>query len=139
MGGVVEKVGSKASGTWKVGDRVLSTFCQSHVTGQVRESDMKSGLGFPLPGVLQTYRIFPAHGLVKAPDHLSDEQASTLPIAATTAWMSINGMRQMGSPGGRGETVLLQGTGGVSIAALQIAVASGATSKSILLQPFVQT
>lgn len=68
---------------------------------------------------------------MKAPEYLSDEEASTLPIAAVTAWMSINGMRPMGQSGGEGEIVLLQGTGGVAIAGLQIAKASGA--KGVLI------
>jgi NADPH:quinone reductase-like Zn-dependent oxidoreductase len=87
---------------------------------------MKHGLGLPLPGVLAEYRVFPEYGLVKAPAYLSDEEAATLPIAGLTAWMAINGMRPLGQPGGEGETVLIQGTGGVAVSGLQIAVASGA-------------
>ncbi|PSK42087.1 hypothetical protein B9Z65_4001 [Elsinoe australis] len=109
-----------------IGTRVLSTFNQSHLSGQIRAPDMATGLGLPLPGVLATHRVFPATGLVRCPSYLSDGEACTLPIAAVTAWMSLNGMRPMGRPGGRGERVLVQGTGGVAIAGLQIAVASGA-------------
>lgn len=112
--------------SWQAGDRVLSTFIQTHLSGQIKEADMAHGMGKPLPGVLQTYRVFPSYGLVRAPAYLSDEEASCLPIAAVTAWMAINGMRPIGHPGGKGETVLLQGTGGVSICGLQIAKASGA-------------
>lgn len=90
---------------------------------------MAFGLGLPLEGVLQTHRVFPTTGLVRAPAYLNDEEASALPIAAVTAWMSINGMRPIGHPGGEDETVLLQGTGGVSISGLQIAHAVGATSE----------
>ncbi|EXJ81708.1 alcohol dehydrogenase [Capronia coronata CBS 617.96] len=127
MCGTVVSIGEDTTSCpWRVGDRVLSTFSQSHLTGQVKAKDLASGLGLPLDGVLQTYRVFPVTGLVKAPDYLSDEAASTLPIAGVTAWMSINGMRPMGSPGGRGETILVQGTGGVSISGLQIAHAAGA-------------
>ncbi|KAF2141326.1 uncharacterized protein K452DRAFT_251161 [Aplosporella prunicola CBS 121167] len=111
---------------WKVGDRVLSTFCQSHVTGQIKAKDMTTGLGLPLPGVLQTHRVFPSHGLVKAPEYLSDEEAACLPIAAVTAWSSLKGMKPLGQSGAQTETVLLQGTGGVAISGLQIAKASGA-------------
>lgn len=125
MCGVVTQVGKNAS-PWKIGDRVLSTFSQTHVSGQVGEEDMRSGMGYPLPGVLATYRVFPVYGLVKTPSYLSDEEASTLPIAAVTAWMSINGMRPFAHNNGAGEVVLCQGTGGVSIAGLQIAKASGA-------------
>ncbi|GAD99161.1 alcohol dehydrogenase, zinc-containing, putative [Paecilomyces variotii No. 5] len=128
MCGIITAIGPGIS-DWKVGDRVLSTFNQTHLTGQITSKDMPYGLGFPLPGVLATHRVFPEYGLVKAPEYLSDEEASTLPIAAVTAWMSINGMRPLEQNGGEGEIVLLQGTGGVSIAGLQIAKASGAKAK----------
>ncbi|KAL2004531.1 hypothetical protein VTN00DRAFT_3416 [Thermoascus crustaceus] len=125
MCGVVTEVGKNVK-SWKVGDRVLSTFNQTHLTGQIQPKDMPYGLGFPLPGVLTTHRVFPEYGLVRAPEYLTDEEACTLPIASVTAWMAINGMRPMGQNGGEGEYVLLQGTGGVSISGLQIAKASGA-------------
>lgn len=114
------------SALWNPGDRVISIFNQTHLTGQVQAEHMKHGLGLPLPGVLAEYRKFPEYGLVKAPSYLSHEEAATLPIAGLTAWMAINGMRPFGQPGGEGETVLIQGTGGVAISGLQIAVASGA-------------
>ncbi|KAK1477411.1 zinc-binding dehydrogenase [Colletotrichum tamarilloi] len=126
MCGSVVSVGDGVS-RWKAGDRVLSIFNQTHLKGQIKPVDMKSGLGFPLEGVLQTYRVFSAEGLVRAPKHLSDEEAATLPIAAVTAWMSINQFRPLGQPGGQGEVVVCQGTGGVAISGLQIAKASGAT------------
>jgi NADPH:quinone reductase-like Zn-dependent oxidoreductase len=121
------------SSRFKTGARVLSIFNQTHLTGQVRESDMASGLGFPLQGVLAEYRVFPADGLVACPEYLSDEEASCLPIAGVTAWMSINGFQPLGQPldfskgDNRDEvpTVLVQGTGGVSVAGLQIAHAAG--------------
>ena len=87
---------------------------------------MKHGLGFPLEGTLQEYRVFDAEGLVKKSEYLTDEEACTLPIAGLTAWMAINGMRTLGHPGGKGEKVLIQGTGGVAISGLQIAHASSA-------------
>lgn len=90
---------------------------------------MAHGVGLPLEGVLQDYRVFPETGLVRVPDYLSDDQASCLPIAALTAWMAINWHRPFGQSGGQGEVVLVQGTGGVSISGLQIAKASGATSE----------
>ncbi|KKY35283.1 putative alcohol zinc-containing [Diaporthe ampelina] len=112
----------------RTGDRVMGTFCQDHLTGQIKAHHMGSGLGLPLEGVLQDYRVFPEHGLVKVPDYLKDEEASCLPVAAVTAWMSVNGLRPLGQAGGKGEIVLLQGTGGVSVSGLQIAKASGATT-----------
>jgi NADPH:quinone reductase-like Zn-dependent oxidoreductase len=125
MCGVVTQIGFGVS-QWAVGDRVLSTFLPEHQTGQVTEKELAGSIGLPLDGVLTTHRVFPAHGLVKAPSYLSDEEACTLPIAAVTAWMSINGMRPMGESGGKNEYILLQGTGGVAISGLQIAKASGA-------------
>jgi NADPH:quinone reductase-like Zn-dependent oxidoreductase len=133
MCGVIEAVGSDLTVPWKVGDRVMSIFNQTHLTGQVKAADMAGGLGKPLEGVLQTYRVFPTTGLVKTPKYLSDIEASCLPIAAVTAWMSINGMRPMGQGVGKGETVLLQGTGGVAISGLLIAKAAGAKGMSFLL------
>ncbi|KAJ5365498.1 Polyketide synthase enoylreductase [Penicillium concentricum] len=125
MCGVVTQVGSGVT-KWIVGDRVLSTFLPDHQTGQVTEKELGRSLGLPQDGVLATHRVFPDYSLVKAPSFMSDEEAATLPIASVTAWMSINGMRPMGQSGGKDEYVLLQGTGGVAIAGLQIAKAAGA-------------
>ncbi|GFF29989.1 zinc-type alcohol dehydrogenase-like protein C1773.06c [Aspergillus lentulus] len=125
MSGVVTEVGEGVT-AWKVGDRVLSTFLPDHQTGQVTEKELARGLGLPLDGVLATHRVFAEQALVRAPGYMTHEEGSTLPIASVTAWMSINGMRPMGQNGGEGEYVLLLGTGGVSIAGLQIAKASGA-------------
>jgi len=113
------------SDRWKEGQRVMAIFNQTHLTGQIQAHDMTSGLGLPLPGVLCEYRAFPAESLVAVPDFMSDEEACNLPIAAVTAWMAINGMRPLGQPAKGGETVLIQGTGGVAIAGLQIAHAAG--------------
>lgn len=110
----------------QTGDRVISTFAQTHLTGQVQAKDVASGLGGPGAGVLTQYRVFPTYGVVKIPDYLSDDEASCLPIAAVTAWMSLNCMRPQGEIIGKGETVVCQGTGGVSISAAQIASAAGA-------------
>jgi NADPH:quinone reductase-like Zn-dependent oxidoreductase len=123
--GTVESVGSGVTSV-KVGDRVTTIFNQSHLTGQILEADMSSGLGFPLPGVLTEYRVFDAVTLVKPPAYLTDEEASCLPIGAPTAWMSLNSFQPIGSPiSGSDKYVLLQGTGGVSISGLQIAHALG--------------
>ncbi|KAK3073949.1 hypothetical protein LTR53_004016 [Teratosphaeriaceae sp. CCFEE 6253] len=116
------------SDRWKAGQRVMAIFNQTHLTGQIKAHQMTSGLGLPLPGCLCEYRAFPADGLVAVPDYLSDEEACNLPIASVTAWMAINGFRLMGQPyngDGDSATVLIQGTGGVAIAGLQIAHAAG--------------
>lgn len=132
MCGVVTQVGDGVS-TWKVGDRVLSTFLPEHQTGQVTEKELSKSMGLPLNGVLTTHRVFPAYALVAAPTYLTDDEASTLTVVGVTSWMSINGMRPMGQNGGQGEYVVFQGTGGVSIAGLQIAKASGAKGECYCL------
>lgn len=126
--GTVVKVGAGVTGL-EEGQRVMATFNQTHVRGQVMEKDMASGLGFPTPGCLTEYRVFQEYGLVKVPDYLTAEEAACLPIAAVTAWMSINSFQPMGQPlTGNDKTVLLIGTGGVSMAGLQIAHALGMTT-----------
>ena len=135
MVGRIVKLGSRGSASstgeeWVEGDRVMAIFNLTHVTGQIADEHLPSGLGLPLPGVLSEYRCFPTYALVRVPPDLSDEEGSTLPIAAATAWMALNWMRPIGQPvRGADQIVLLQGTGGVSIAGLQLAMASGLTSK----------
>jgi NADPH:quinone reductase-like Zn-dependent oxidoreductase len=136
MCGVVVAVGPTSENTsdpyknpafrLKEGDRVISTFAPTHLTGQVEARDLGNGLGCPAPGVLVQYRVFPTFGVVKIPEYMSDDEASCIPIAAMTAWMSLNCMRSKGEIIGQGETVVCQGTGGVSISAAQIASAAGA-------------
>lgn len=136
MCGVVVAVGPSSNNTsdrfknpmfrLQSGDRVISTFAQTHISGQVEAKDVASGLGGPAPGVLTQSRVFPTYGVVKVPEYLSDDEAACLPIAALTAWMSINCMRRNGDIIGKGESVVCQGTGGVSISAAQIAAAAGA-------------
>ncbi|KAI5456563.1 hypothetical protein BGZ63DRAFT_395785 [Mariannaea sp. PMI_226] len=115
----------------KNGTRVMSIFNQSHLTGSVSEADLATGLGFPLPGVLTEYRCFSGESLVQVPEYMTDEEAACLPIASVTAWMCLNGTRPLGQPvkkiqdGQTTTTVLLQGTGGVATAGLQIAKAAG--------------
>jgi NADPH:quinone reductase-like Zn-dependent oxidoreductase len=110
----------------KEGDRVISTFAPTHITGQIQAKDLGNGLGGPAPGVLVQYRVFPTFGVVKIPEYMTDDEAACLPIAAMTAWMSLNCMRPKGEIVGKGETIVCQGTGGVSISAAQIASAAGA-------------
>ncbi|KAK7754917.1 hypothetical protein SLS62_003001 [Diatrype stigma] len=114
MCGTVEKTGSGCKSELREGDRVMATFNQTHLTGQVVEKDMASGLGFPLQGCLTQYRIFPSYGLVKVPDYLTDGEAAALPIAAVTTWMAINTFQPTGKPlSGKDKVVLLQGTGAI--------------------------
>lgn len=88
------ELGSRVSATsvhdWKVGDRVMAIFNLTHVTGQITDDHLPFGLGLPLPGVLCEHRCFPSSGVVRVSSYLSDQEGSTLPIAAVTAWMALN-------------------------------------------------
>ena len=119
--GTVTAVGEKVT-RFKVGDRVTSLFFEDWVDGEIQPTTNKSALGGDIDGVLTTARIFPESGLIPTPGFLTDQEAATLPCAAVTAW---NGLMERGKlqPG---ETVLVMGTGGVSLFALQLAKAAGA-------------
>jgi NADPH:quinone reductase-like Zn-dependent oxidoreductase len=106
----------------KVGDRVLGCFMQRWIAGELTDAGAKSGLGGGPPGIGAEQIVLPEDGVVKAPDHLTDEEAATLPCAALTAWNAL--VVQGGIKAG--DTVLVQGTGGVSIFALQFARLMGA-------------
>ncbi|KAF7320539.1 Alcohol dehydrogenase superfamily protein [Mycena chlorophos] len=113
---------------WKVGDRVVSNFFLDHLDAEGMTPEIaQTALGGAAHGVLAEYRAFPAHSLLEIPAHLSYEEASTLPCAALTAYTALSSGPH-GHPLKAGDTVLIQGTGGVSIFALQFAVASGAST-----------
>ncbi|KAK0224338.1 chaperonin 10-like protein [Armillaria fumosa] len=122
MAGEVIATGSEVT-RWKVGDRVCANFSTDHLDGDVTKEILDTSLGGGQHGVLTEYRAFPDYSLVKIPEHLSYEEASTLPCAALTAYNALLGPK----PVKAGDTVLVLGTGGVSIFGLQLAVASGAT------------
>lgn len=129
--GTVFKAGKAAQQIWSNGDRVLSIMRPNHITGPTRAEHSLSGIGIPQPGVLAEYRVFPASGLVALPTYMTHDEGSTLPVAATTAWMALGWDRPIGQPRrGRKTTVLLQGTGGVCTAALQQSKALGLTGTS---------
>jgi NADPH:quinone reductase-like Zn-dependent oxidoreductase len=108
---------------WKVGDRVCPIFVQSWLDGLPSTQKNRSALGAgDLAGVLREYGAFDEDGLVKIPDHLSFEEAATLPCAAVTAWHALVNSGNLKA----GETVLALGTGGVSVFALQFAKMHGA-------------
>lgn len=107
---------------FKAGDRVASSFFQNWVSGPYTRMTGKSALGGSIDGVLTSARIFDEHGLVSVPAHLSYEEAATLPCAAVTAWHAMVPTAHLSS----GQTVLLLGTGGVSIFGLQFAKMHGA-------------
>lgn len=107
---------------WKKGDRVAGCFFQDWPDGGISAEAMATALGGPIDGVLAEEVVLREGGLVAIPDHLSFEEAACLPCAAVTAWNCLiagGGLRA-------GETVLLLGTGGVSVFALQLALAQGA-------------
>ena len=108
---------------WKAGDRVAGTFFRDWDSGGITAAVMASALGGATDGVLAEEVILPERGLVAIPDYMSFEEAATLPCAALTAWRALVEEGKLRA----GETVLLLGTGGVSIFALQIAKMHGAT------------
>ena len=106
----------------QVGDRVAGIFFQHWLSGELTSSQTKSALGGELPGMLAEYVVLQEAGVIPVPDHLTDEEAATLPCAAVTAWNALFASGNLKA----GDTVLVQGTGGVSLFALQFAQLAGA-------------
>lgn len=106
--------------TWKAGDRVAGTFMQNWLDGPLTHVKAKGALGGDIDGMLATHVVLKESGLVALPAHLSFQEAATLPCAAVTAWnaLAAGDLKP-------GATVLIQGTGGVSIFALQFAKLMG--------------
>lgn len=119
--GEVVEVGSGVARV-KVGDRVCPCFHQGWIAGEPDLERMTQTLGGPIDGAMADYMCLPEQGVVKAPAHLSDEEAATLPCAALTAWSALVTYENL-RPGSR---VLVQGTGGVALFALQFAKLVGA-------------
>ena len=107
---------------WKPGDRVAGIFMQQWFAGPPLAAYAKSALGGDIDGMLATEITLPESGLVRIPGHLSYQEAATLPCAAVTAWNALFTAADT-QPG---HTVLILGTGGVSIFALQFAKMAGA-------------
>lgn len=105
-----------------VGERVNSHLYSRWLDGAPAPDEPAYCFGSPLPGGLAEYMIIHEDSAVRAPAAMSDEEAATLPIAALTAWYSLMDVGHL-QPG---QTVLVQGTGGVSVFAAQIAIAHGA-------------
>lgn len=118
--GEVVAIGPGVTGL-SVGDRVCGTFFQDWSAGRLTDSAAKSALGGEIDGVFTERIVLNAQGVVRIPDSLTFEEAATLPCAAVTAWnaLAVGGLKA-------GDVVLVQGTGGVSIFALQIAQLFGA-------------
>ena len=104
-----------------VGDRVAGIYMQSWLAGELTEAKAKSALGGEIDGMLAEYIVLPEDGVVQVPPYLSYEEAATLPCAAVTAWHAVieYGLKP-------GESVLVIGTGGVSLFALRFAGLAGA-------------
>lgn len=106
----------------QVGDRVAPLFFQRWQGGAPDQQKMFDSLGGPLDGVLAEYMCLDADGVVAVAPHLSAVEAATLPCAGLTAWTAIVSDGRVGP----GDTVLVQGTGGVALFALQFAKLAGA-------------
>jgi NADPH:quinone reductase-like Zn-dependent oxidoreductase len=105
----------------KAGDRVAGCFFQRWVGGDPSPTLQASALGGALDGMLAEFAVLEEDGVVKIPSHLTLEEGATLPCAGVTAWDAIMNHAKLVA----GQTVLLQGTGGVSIFGLQLAHAMG--------------
>ncbi len=107
---------------FSAGDRVMGCFFDRWQGGSLTSALERTARGGFLDGMLAEYVALSEEGAVRVPEHLSWEEAATLPCAAVTAWHALLPFGQVGP----GETVLTQGTGGVSIFAVQLAKAAGA-------------
>lgn len=105
----------------KPGDRVAGIFFQNWLAGGSDASHAASALGGSLDGMWAELVVLHEDGVVKIPDYMTYEDAATLPCAAVTAWQSMVTLGNMKA----GDTILILGTGGVSIFALQFAKAAG--------------
>ena len=120
--GIIDAVGPGTE-RWHSGDRVAASFFRRWVAGPFRASYMATALGGRMTdGVLAEYVLLPETALVAIPEHLSFAEAATLPCAAVTAWHGLVTRAGMKA----GDTLLVQGTGGVALFGLQFAVALGA-------------
>lgn len=107
---------------FKVGDRVAAIFMQRWIGGAITADAQASALGGAIDGMLSEYVVLHEDGLVPVPNHLSYAEAATLPCAAVTAWHALVPQGHLSA----GETVLVLGSGGVSVFALQFAKLFGA-------------
>ena len=118
--GVVESVGKNVT-RWKKGDRVLIPFIPRWEAGKITTHSNQIRTGMQTPGTLTEFTVQPENTLVRAPKNLTDEEAASLSVAGLTAWTSLVTQANIQA----GQTILVQGSGGVSLFALQIAKAFG--------------
>ncbi|PYH88253.1 alcohol dehydrogenase [Aspergillus ellipticus CBS 707.79] len=122
--GVVQSVGSQVR-NFQPGDKVCTYMVpQKSESEPVNFADISNGLGQRVDGTLRPFGVFHEAALVKMPSRLSYLEASTLTCAALTAWNALFGLESKGPK--KGDVVLVQGSGGVSILAMQYALACGA-------------
>lgn len=107
---------------WQVGDRVAGLFFRDWQSGRFDPRYHQAALGGSVDGVLRAMSVFPERGLARLPEGYSYAEGATLPCAALTAWTALFERGHLE----RGQSVLLLGTGGVSMWGLQFAVAAGA-------------
>lgn len=119
--GVVESVGEEVTGL-NIGDRVCPLFFQSWTSGAPNKKRLSLSLGCELDGTMAEIMVLPAEGVAPVPGHLDDTEAASLPTAAVPAWRALVTEGRI-EPG---DKVLVQGTGGVSLFALQFAKMLGA-------------
>jgi NADPH:quinone reductase-like Zn-dependent oxidoreductase len=105
-----------------VGERVCPIFAQGWICGPPTRERSRSTLGGPLDGTLAEWMVVDAEGVVPVPEHLGDEEAAALPCATLTAWHAVVDHGETRA----GDVVVIQGTGGVSLAALQFTQLAGA-------------
>ena len=120
--GIIEAIGSAVT-DFQIGDRVTPSFFTAWTSGRYHPSFRATALGGGIDGVYTSHIVTPASCVVRIDDSMSFREAATLPCAAVTAWNALIGRGKIQS----GESVLIQGTGGVSLFATQIALAVGAT------------
>lgn len=107
---------------FKPGDKVVTLFNQKHIGGALDPVSLATGLGGAIDGTLREYGAFDEEGLVRMPDNLNFVEASTLSCAGLTAWNALFGLE--GKQLKPGDWVLTQGTGGVSLFAVQVCAES---------------
>jgi NADPH:quinone reductase-like Zn-dependent oxidoreductase len=117
--GIVERVGKNIT-RWKKGDRVLIPFIPRWEAGKITSYHNALRTGMQTSGTMAEFIVQPENTLVRTPENLTDEEATSLSVAGLTAWAML---MQAGIKAG--QTILIQGTGGVSLSALQIAKMSG--------------
>lgn len=118
--GIVERVGKNVT-RWKKGDRVLIPFITNWEAGKTTPYHNALRTGMQTSGTLAEFTIQPENTLVRTPKNLTDEEATSLSVAGLTAWAMLITQASIKA----GQTILIQGSGGVSLMALQIAKMSG--------------